>query len=111
MCLACALKTMATKRPAFPVGDVVATQRVIALCDGDEAKLVELTCVLITRHATGDCGDVCREDQVENESAILNGGRVISSYAFPDGVGEKKTVWVITEADRSVTTILLPEEY
>ena len=61
---------------------------------------------LLSRHCSGDWGDVDKHDRKENERSLKNGWRVLSSYP----VGEKK-VWIITEADRSVTTILLPEEY
>jgi hypothetical protein len=60
----------------------------------------------IARHATGDWGDLCAFDRRQNEIALRDGYRVFSSY---DVSAER--VWVITEADRSVTTILLPEEY
>ena len=61
---------------------------------------------LLARHATGDWGDLCAFDRRQNQIALREGLRVLSSY--PVG---RKCVWVITEADRSVTTILLPEEY
>jgi hypothetical protein len=61
---------------------------------------------LLTRHATGDWGELCKYDRRQNEIALRDGYRVLSSYEVPAG-----RVWVITEADRSITTILLPEEY
>ncbi len=61
---------------------------------------------LLSRHASGDWGELDAHDRQENERSLKNGWRVLSAYP----VGERK-VWVITEADRSVTTILLPEEY
>jgi hypothetical protein len=60
----------------------------------------------LARHATGDWGDLCAFDRRQNEIALRNGHRVLSSYEVPAG-----RVWIITEADRSVTTMLLPEEY
>jgi hypothetical protein len=60
----------------------------------------------LARHATGDWGDLCAFDQRQNEIALREGLRVFSSYEVPVG-----RVWIITEADRSITTILLPEEY
>jgi hypothetical protein len=60
----------------------------------------------LARHATGDWGELCAFDRLQNEMALREGYRVLSSYAMG---GER--VWIITEADRSVTTILLPEEY
>ncbi|MBS7545527.1 hypothetical protein [Ancylobacter oerskovii] len=61
---------------------------------------------LIRRHARGDFGNVCPDDAQSNREAIENGSRILSSY--PVG---NQNVWVITEADRSVTTILLPSDY
>jgi len=64
---------------------------------------------ILRRHSLGDWGDVCADDWEINDNAVINGARILSSYdtdASPDG-----KVWVITEADRSVTTILLPSEY
>jgi hypothetical protein len=60
----------------------------------------------LARHATGDWGELCTFDRGQNEIALRDGYRVLSSYP----VGRER-VWVITEADRSVTTILLPEDY
>jgi hypothetical protein len=62
---------------------------------------------LLARHIHGDWGDVLAEDMATNELALLSGARLLSSYTIPGG----RKVWVITEADRSVTTILLPEDY
>lgn len=61
---------------------------------------------LLSRHCSGDWGKLDAHDRRENELSLKNGWRVLSSYP----VGMQK-VWIITEADRSVTTILLPEEY
>jgi hypothetical protein len=61
---------------------------------------------LLARHATGDWGVLCAFDCRQNEIALREDLRVLSSY--PVG---RECVWIITEADRSVTTILLPEEY
>jgi hypothetical protein len=63
---------------------------------------------LLARHIHGDWGDLPVEDQVENELALLTGKRLLSSYTLPGG---ESKVWIITEADRSVTTILLPDDY
>ena len=60
----------------------------------------------LTRHASGDWGELCAFDRRQNEIALRDGYRVLSSY--PVG---RECVWIITEADRSVTTILLPEDY
>ena len=60
-----------------------------------------------TRHAAGDWGEVCPEDKRLNDEAVAAGERLLSAYTLRTGV----KVWLITEADRSVTTILLPDEY
>jgi hypothetical protein len=61
---------------------------------------------LLKRHVNGDWGDVSPEDAQENELSVREGFRILSSYRL---AGEK--VWIITEADRSATTLLLPDEY
>lgn len=61
----------------------------------------------IKRHASGDWGDVCPEDKKENEFSVEHGFRIMSVYTIPDG----GKIWIITEADRSSTTVLTPEEY
>jgi hypothetical protein len=63
---------------------------------------------LVRRHASGDWGEVPREDARENERSLKHGWRLLSSYPLGED-GSK--VWVITEADRSSTCLLLPEEY
>ena len=62
----------------------------------------------LSRHIRGDWGDLDEEDKRENEFSIQNGFRILSAYKL-NGDGQK--IWIITEADRSATTILLPEEY
>ena len=60
----------------------------------------------LRRHASGDWGDLCPEDAIANDEALHQGGRLLSAY------GESEfRFWIITEADRSVTTVLLPEDY
>ena len=61
----------------------------------------------IQRHANCDWGDLCREDKARNNDALKYGARLFSAYHSTDGT----KFWIITEADRSATTILLPEEY
>jgi len=86
----------------LPLGKVVATPGALRLL----LESGEHPFDYLARHATGDWGDLCEHDRRENERSLRHGWRVLSSYA----VGEE-CVWVITEADRSITTILLPEEY
>ena len=59
------------------------------------------------RHLNGDWGQLCREDWIENELSLKEGFRLFSVYDAGDGT----RFWVITEADRSATTVLLPSEY
>ena len=61
---------------------------------------------LLARHQSGDWGNVPAEDALSNQEAIERGYRIMSVYPL-----ETAKVWIITEADRSVTTVLLPEEY
>lgn len=62
---------------------------------------------LLQRHVCGDWGEIDAEDAACNEAALLSGERVLSAYR----IGSETRIWLITEADRSVTTFLLPEEY
>ena len=86
----------------LPLGQVLATPGAIKLL----LDVGEHPFDYLARHATGDWGDLCAFDRRQNGVALRTGERVFSSYDTPAG-----KVWVITEADRSVTTILLPEEY
>ena len=62
---------------------------------------------LITRHVTGDWGDLGTEDKQANEDALQQGQRLLSAYKLQTG----QKIWLITEYDRSVTTLLLPSDY
>ena len=87
----------------FPPGRVVATPGVLEVLTAagvDPATLLD-------RHIVGDWGDLGEEDWRENEFSLSRGFRLLSSYPLPDG----QKVWIITEADRSATTLLLPSEY
>ncbi len=66
---------------------------------------------LVVRHISGDWGELDEHDRRVNETALKTGRRLLSSYPFGSEGGPTSKVWVITEADRSATTILLPEEY
>jgi hypothetical protein len=61
----------------------------------------------LARHAQGDWGELCEDDRQENERSLQKGGRLFSAYVAADGT----RFWIITEADRAVTTLLLPEDY
>lgn len=89
-------------KPLFALGQMVATPGAIEVIVKSDISLF----ALLSRHQRGDWGDLDEEDKVANDDALKAGRRVLSAYRF-----EKATLWVITEADRSTTTILLPEEY
>ena len=87
-------------QPRFPVGMTYATPGALAL-DVDLMKYMH-------RHHCGDWGDeLCAEDKAANEQALKDGSRLLSCYRTPAG----DRLYIITEHDRSMTTILLPEEY
>ena len=91
------------KSPLFCLGQLVATPGALqALTEARQAPTE-----FLARHQAGDWGDVCAEDKKENELSLRQGFRILSSYRT--SLGTK--LWVITEADRSATTILLPDEY
>ena len=88
----------------FPLGRVVATPGALSLLTSTGTNPVEL----LSRHQSGDWGEVPPEDARENARSLKHGWRVLSSY--PIGDADEK-VWIITEANRSSTCILLPEDY
>ncbi len=87
----------------FDSGIVVATPAALEACGAAEVS----PSGLVSRHLAGDWGDVPQGDVEANELAAREGYRILSSYPLSGG----GRVWIITEADRSATTILLPEEY
>lgn len=89
--------------PRFALGQVVGTPGAIETLK--RFNIDALT--LLKRHVTGDWGDLDDDDKAENDLAVGRDLRIFSAYNLSESV----KVWVITEADRSVTTILLPEEY
>jgi len=90
-------------RPLFKTGMIAATQGAMAAMQGD----ADLAALLLLRHTIGDAGDICEEDREANRQALKYGARIMSAYKlFND-----QTIWIITESDRSSTTILTPEEY
>ncbi len=92
-----------SRRPLFPLGKIVATPGALEAlaASGDSAHS------FFMRHACGDFGTVCKADWKANDDAIASGERVFS--AFVTSTGDK--LWCITEADRSSTCLLLPDEY
>ena len=88
--------------PLFELGQIVGTPGALQALQESEQDPIEL----VVRHVTGDWGDLDDEDEKENELSVEQGFRILSSYQLKTGV----KIWVITEADRSATTILLPGE-
>jgi hypothetical protein len=89
--------------PRFPLGRVVATPGALRALEQANQNPFEF----LTRHQAGDWGELCEEDKRENEFSVPNDFRILSAYRTRNGV----RIWVITEADRSATTLLLPHEY
>lgn len=85
----------------FTLGSLVATPGALRAMNGSSLW------PYIKRHASGDWGDVCPEDKKENEFSVEHGFRIMSVYTIPGG----GNIWIITEADRSSTTVLTPHEY
>jgi len=90
-------------KPLFELGRLVGTPG--ALRALEEAEQIPFE--LLHRHVIGDWGELCEEDREENEQSVDQGFRILSAYKLNTGI----KIWVITEWDRSATTILLPEEY
>lgn len=88
----------------FELGQLLATPRALQVLGELEVSPSEL----LARHASGDWGAVSAEDARENELSVREGLRIVSSYLLGD---EARKVWIITEADRSSSCILLAEEY
>jgi hypothetical protein len=84
----------------FPLGQIVIT------ANANNQLNSQAVNEALIRHASGDWGNVCPEDSDENELSLKEGFRLLSVY----GTGDKK-FWIITEADRSVTTVLMPDDY
>jgi hypothetical protein len=92
---------MSNTAARFPLGRVYATRNAHEAVPHLEMWLA------ITRHVSGDWGDVCPEDWKSNDDALIVGNRLLSSYKTEAGT----KFWIITEWDRSMTTVLLPEDY
>jgi hypothetical protein len=90
-------------KPHFHLGRIVATPGAVeALTEAGQTPWE-----LLTRHVQGDWGDVSEGDRQANEEALKDGSRILSAYQTKTG----RRLWVITEADRSSTCLLLPDEY
>lgn len=84
-----------------PLGQIVATPAALGVLTQPDIAAA------LRRHASGDWGTVDAEDRAANDEALRDGTRLLSVYESASGT----TFWVITEADRSVTTVLLPDDY
>jgi hypothetical protein len=87
----------------FPLGQIQASPGALDLLDRAEVNAEDL----LLRHQQGDWGSVSTDDAEANIHAIIDGSRILSSYELLN----TERLWIITEADRSATTLLLPEEY
>ena len=87
----------------FPLGQVVATPGALAALE----RAQQPASCFLARHATGDWGTLDPEDVAENEYSMFHGFRLLSNYV----TAANEKLWIITEADRSATTLLLPDEY
>ena len=87
----------------FALGQIVATPGALEALEASHQSPSEF----LARHVRGDWGELSAEDIAENEFSLKNGFRLLSSYLTATG----RRLWVITEAQRDVTTLLLPEEY
>ncbi len=92
-----------TRRPLFSFGDVVITPGALAAF----VTAQEYITPYLARHQQGAWGDLDPHDRRANEQALKHGSRVLSAYQLQDAT----TIWIITEADRRSTCVLLPEEY
>ena len=90
--------------PKFQLGQVVATPGALEVLE----RAGQSPDFFLAKHVSGDdWGDLDHADQKANENALRNGGRLLSAYYTLRG----DKIWIITEADRSSTTLLLPDEY
>jgi hypothetical protein len=92
-------------KKAFRLGQLAATPGALRALDA--AYMTEI----LGRHARGDWGVVDRDDARMNDRALAGGDRILSAYPRNPAEPNGERVWIITERDRSSTTILLPEEY
>ena len=87
----------------FHLGQIVGTPGALeAIADAGQSPEF-----FLKKHVAGDWGEVCPEDKELNEQALVDGDRLLSAYRTSKNV----RIWIITESDRSVSTLLLPEDY
>lgn len=98
-----ALRLSAGIRPKFPLGQVVATPGALKALN-DSGQTPDF---FLNRHVQGDWGEVCDEDKQSNDEALTTGERLLSAYRTL----KNECIWIITEADRSSSCLLTPDEY
>jgi hypothetical protein len=91
------------RKPLFDLGQLVATPGALAALEKTGQNAMEF----LSRHFTGDWGDLPEEDKAENQFSLEKGFQILSSYR----TNANDKIWVITEANRSHTTLMLPDEY
>lgn len=89
--------------PRFKLGRILATPGALEVIADARISIVDL----LIKHLRGDFGEIAESDRAENELAIATGKRILSSYVLVN----RQTIWLVTEADRSATTFLLPGDY
>jgi hypothetical protein len=87
----------------FPLGELLATPGSLAALERAGQNFLDF----LDKHRTGNWGEVGKEDWQLNDEALVDGTRLLSAYRTSKG----ERLWIITEADRSATTLLLPDEY
>jgi len=88
---------------SFKLGKIVATPNALEVLERNGRGAKEF----LDRHSNKDWGDICAEDAALNDDAVIHYMRIMSAYK----INKREKIWIITEWDRSVTTILLPEDY
>jgi hypothetical protein len=102
---------MSTSTQLFSLGQVVQT-RLVSDASSEHQPFSSFVQSCLARHHSGDWGDCCADDHDINHSAVYYGHRIMSFYDIPDGLYTlARQLWIITEWDRSNTTILFPSEY
>lgn len=92
----------------FELGQIVATCGVHEMMQTD-SSFRKFVSACMNRYMSGDWGDLCEEDRLANDDSLRSEGRILAAYENPDHPDWK--IWIITEWDRSATTILFPSEY
>ena len=103
---------MSTKNNKFSLGQVLMTKNIAEFSSQSQNRFLWInTC--LSKHQNGNWGDLSKDDIVSNEQALKSSERLFSAYRIPDELEypHHQKVWIITERDRSVTTVLFPSDY